>query len=333
MNKPNHSDCTEMAFSLYLRFRGIAEPLAAMRTYLGMASASEDAVLSFSDKLQRAFNWHFYNNNGLIRDSPWIPGRRTSEKRFDDLLTRVTKDLQRWERQADGEVLEALLETTGRIMHHIQDMSTPAHVVPVYHDPLFKDHYESYIEQYARKIEAHLQDGDAPGPAGDRLKVFVRRDEISAAIAEHSRGSLQDSLKSLYDGSAQDTLTLLRDGAVTIYCNGEPGRFSLEQFWQPNDGNKKTGSDIFWLQKSAEDFGSFGPLGNNFGKMIFSVNRESGGEPVETLYEGNPDEYLRVYRQLLKKTLLDSIVVLDIVAGFSSVFSDERSAEIALSWN
>jgi hypothetical protein len=56
MNKPNHTDSSELAFTLFLSFKGVVNRLEEMRTYLGISSASEDDV-SFASKLQRPFNW------------------------------------------------------------------------------------------------------------------------------------------------------------------------------------------------------------------------------------------------------------------------------------
>ena len=35
----------------------------------------------------------------------------------------------------------------GRILHHVQDMSTPSHVVPVYHGLVVKDRFETHLHQ------------------------------------------------------------------------------------------------------------------------------------------------------------------------------------------
>lgn len=323
MNKPNHTDSSELAFSLFLETRGVAKPLGEMRAYLGMSSASEDDV-SFSSKLQRPFNWHFYNNRKSIGNSDWIPGHRTSEKRFASLLEKLEKYIGKCAKNPDRHNVEDLVEATGRIMHHIQDMSTPSHVVPIYHGPGLSDHFESYIESYARRIKPHLSQSHDHGAEGDRAMVCITPAEIKAAIDQAFTNPAAHPMAELYESSAQATLKLLKEESVTLYCNGVKQSFPLTAFWQENAGGTRE-DESFWLRKFSEDFGSFGTLGNNFGKMNFTVDK--------AFYEGSPDEYLRIYKKLLKKTLIDSVVVLEFVARRSEVFTNPAFATQALSWN
>ena len=57
----------------------------------------------------------------------------------------------------------------GRIIHHIQDMSTPSHVLPIYHGPKFpltlaigmiNDHFETFIEKNDSYISLENIDTD-----------------------------------------------------------------------------------------------------------------------------------------------------------------------------
>ena len=324
MNKPNHIDSSESAFSLFLNFKGVVQPLEKMRSYLGMSSASEDDV-SFASKLQRPFNWHFYNNKKSIRDNDWIPGHRTSEMRFTSLLEKLEKYIEKCAQDPDRHAIEDLVQTTGRLVHHIQDMSTPSHVVPIYHGPGLSDHYESYIEAYAGKISPVLVPPHDKEAADDRSKVFITPDQITDAISLLDRHSDENPMITLYRGSAEATLSFLQDESITLYCNGTKQAYGLTSFWQENNGSNAKDGESFWLRKFSEDFGSFGPLGNNFGKTTFSVNDE--------FYEGNVDEYLRIYKKLLKKTLIDSIVVLEFVARRSGIFTTPPFAAEALSWH
>lgn len=324
MNKPNHIDSSESAFSLFLNFKGVVQPLEKMRSYLGMSSASEDDV-SFASKLQRPFNWHFYNNNNSIKDNARIPGHRTSELRFTSLLEKLEKYIGKCAQDPDRHALEDLVQTTGRIVHHIQDMSTPSHVVPIYHGPGLSDHYESYIEAYAGKITPVLMQDHDKVQEGDRTKLIITTGQITDAIKLLDKHSGGNPMMELYQASARATLNFLKDESITLYCNGEKQPFVLTSFWQEKNGDGDRDGESFWLKKFSEDFGSFGSLGNNFGKMAFTVN--------DTFYEGIADEYLRIYKKLLGKTLIDSIVVLEFVAQRSGIFINPPLATEALSWH
>ena len=108
MNKPNHSDISQAALTLYLRHEKVEKTFDKLRDYLGVSSASEDDV-TFSSQFQRPFNWHFYNNNGLISDNILVPGQRTSEKRFATLLEKLDHYVAKYSAKPDR--------------HHIEDLA------------------------------------------------------------------------------------------------------------------------------------------------------------------------------------------------------------------
>jgi spore cortex formation protein SpoVR/YcgB (stage V sporulation) len=324
MNKPNHTDSSKLAFSLFLEMNEVAKPLEEIRTFLGISSASEDDV-SFSSKLQRPFNWHFYNNKNSIAKNDLIPGQRTSEKRFASLLEKLKKYIEKCTHTPDRHNVEDLVEATGRIMHHIQDMSTPSHVVPVYHGPGLSDHYESYIESYAGKITPILVQSHHNRQEDDRMILDITREEIADAINLIFNDSADNPMTKLYETSARKTLKFLRDESISLYCNGKKESYALTSFWQEKNGTNERDGESFWIKILSDGFGSFGMLGNNFGKMTFTVN--------EKFFEGIPDEYLRIYKKLLKKTLIDSTIVLEYVARNSEIFSNPAFATQALSWN
>lgn len=321
MKKKNHIEDSEAAFALFLQWKGVAKPLEKMQTALGKSSASEDDV-SFSSKLQRPFHWHFYNNNNLIADNDWIPGQRTSEKRFKTLLEKLGKYIDTCKLDPDRHNIEDLVEVTGRLMHHIQDMSTPSHVVPVYHGPGVSDHYETYIENYAGKIIPRFIAAHGGADAGERLKADISTAEIDKAIGQSLDRRGANPMMDLYESSAQATLKFLKENSLVLYCDGAEKSYPLTVFWQENDGSGAESGKSLWLRAFSKGFGSFGLLGNNFGKLNFSVGNK--------FYEGSPDEYLRVYKKLYEKTLVESIVVLEFVARKSKIFTNAALVAEAL---
>ncbi len=78
---------------------------------------------------QRIANWHFYNRDGKLRDG-WFANRSLDvifAKRNDELEALLA---------AKKRNPEKIYKQAGRVLHYIQDMSVPAHVVPVYHAKL-----------------------------------------------------------------------------------------------------------------------------------------------------------------------------------------------------
>jgi len=94
----------------------------------------------------RALNWHFYRREGspIPERTRWLRMRPTSEHIFAAHLAKMQSyavdDPRRY-------------RYLGRIVHHIQDMSTPSHVRPVYHDPLVHDHFESFMVDMLPNLE------------------------------------------------------------------------------------------------------------------------------------------------------------------------------------
>lgn len=324
MNKPNHSDISQAALTLYLRHEKVEKTFDKLRDYLGVSSASEDDV-TFSSQFQRPFNWHFYNNNGLISDNILVPGQRTSEKRFATLLEKLDNYVAKYSAKPDRHHIEDLVETTGRIMHHIQDMSTPSHVVPVYHGPGLKDSFETFIEAYAEQIHPVLVADGGGGTDQSRMTVTVSESDIARAKQDFTAGTDSSLLMKFYDDSARATLKFLKENTITLYCDGIRKDVPLTSFWQEKNGASEHSEEGFWLRAFSQDFGSFGSLGNNFGNSAFVASGK--------FYEGNTDDYLSVYKKLLKKAILDSVIVLEFVARKSQVFTNAAFATEMLSWH
>ena len=83
--------------------------------------------------LQRLFNWHFYDPGSRLGHT-WWGARKANTIRFANLAEKVAK--------SDGKDPSETYELAGRLVHHIQDMSSPPHTVPVYHTT--KDMFDKY---------------------------------------------------------------------------------------------------------------------------------------------------------------------------------------------
>jgi hypothetical protein len=84
-------------------------------------SMSEDIV---DITLQRAFNWHFADPGNRLGRT-WWGADRANGPRFASLINQLAA--------IDKDNKEAVYELAGRLAHHIQDMRSAPHAVPVFH--------------------------------------------------------------------------------------------------------------------------------------------------------------------------------------------------------
>ena len=76
-----------------------------------------------SNKISRALNWHFYRTeNSKIPKRVKLLFKTTSE----DILNKRINSMNGCDENSDK-----YYNYLGRIIHHIQDMSTPSHVMPI----------------------------------------------------------------------------------------------------------------------------------------------------------------------------------------------------------
>jgi len=171
----------------------------------------------------RATNWHFYR---LEPNSP-IPMKvkrfgiwckPTSENIFQIHINHLKAPKSR----------KDYFKTLGKILHHIQDMSTPSHVVPIYHGPGKKDYYEKYMMKYLTKIQL-----------ADTVQI----------------NSTPNNFNDLYHSAASKTLNYLQDKSIEgISPDNELVNISFDKIWTKyTPGNKMI-----------EGFGKYGPYANCF---------------------------------------------------------------------
>jgi hypothetical protein len=89
--------------------------------------------------LQRATHWHFYNRNEKL-EPLWLVQRN-----LDAIFNKRIKKLNELLVKPDADPV-AVYEQAGRVLHYIQDMSVPGHVVPAYHAKLPGNHSDPFDE-------------------------------------------------------------------------------------------------------------------------------------------------------------------------------------------
>ena len=165
------------------------------------------------------FRWNFYNrDNQKPRSLMWVVETRL-HRGFEQLVG----SLDRSESLADR------YSNLGRVINHLQDMTSPAHVVPV------------FVSRWWRFN------------VGDRFDEFpideVELNQQLGADCAQVRGIIQDTVNTRY----KDLLRLTAEttfSAVKEDIEGLP--FTWEVFWEPDEN---TGS-----------FGEYGAAGNNYGR-------------------------------------------------------------------
>ncbi|WP_373000197.1 hypothetical protein [Sulfurimonas sp.] len=199
----------------------LSEKMKSFKTEIIQGTDDEDSTQFYS----RITNWHFYRANDLIPKTVnryYGECKTTSEdilqKRIDDMKSFSTDDKEYY-------------NNLGRVIHHIQDMSTPSHVVPVYHALFIKDHFEKYMVK-------HINESDL------RDAVLLDNEVID--------------FKSIYNKSAIETLNYVDNtsfNAEDIYSITVD--LPLSMFWESYNPNKN----------SIKGFGSYGTLHKAFKKI------------------------------------------------------------------
>ena len=234
----------------------------------------------FSPLYTRITNWHFYKQNehlcpGVVYFLTFLPLKVTPTSEL--ILT-----------QRIGELLQILHtgsprrlgRAIGRILHHIQDMSSPAHVVPVYHDPQLQDSFEEYS---CRNIAPTLK------------SIDITRKDLDGIHAEKQANIFQ-----IYCNAANTTLKYLfedHESRFTLNSESEVLKMGWDLFWKRANDVR----DDCWRQpyKALPGFGCYGPLGGNYGDATVDLKGK--------VCRIDPETFRKLYRWVVRKQLIDSL--------------------------
>lgn len=121
-----HSAYALKAAQAYQSCTGVKLP-AQLGEALAEGTDAEDS--SLLTLYQRISNWHFYNRNQTLV-SFWF-----ADRNLDDIFSTRVKRLHELLVKPDADPVQ-VYEQAGRVLHYIQDMSVPGHVLPAYHAKL-----------------------------------------------------------------------------------------------------------------------------------------------------------------------------------------------------
>jgi hypothetical protein len=240
MKGSNHKSLTQIAVDIFTDHfdSPLAGIIAANRRCIAEFSEAEDT----SPLVERITNWHFFKSHNDLKPGRYqidllpgtIPVTPTSERILATWLAEFTAARQ--ENDTD-----TICDRLGRILHHVQDMSTPAHVTPVFHDMKTRDSYELHL--YKRVT-------------GGLLETVPR----SSCIAAYSEKPPAADIMTIYRDAARETQQLLA-APIPVTVDGTDTEGSWNLFWKefsPDTARVPPDSVLY-------GFGSYGPLGRDFG--------------------------------------------------------------------
>ncbi len=289
MNPLNHEDYTMAALNVFAEYNGIDPAPDEIAKTLCDASGSED-----NPEIQRGLNWHFFNNGGKIKNNKFIPGVRTSEDRVEKLSKSLDKVLPKSGTELTEDAQKDAINITGRLLHHIQDMSTPSHVVPVYHGIVLKDRYEKFGKDFAKKTTT-LYSPDTGNSTPESSTITISKVEVDQAM---SKIQTPTAMK-LYEQAANGCLAYLELADFQAKVDGELQTLLWKSFYRENGSSEPQWSE----SEEKKGFGTFGRCGNNFGKPYFTSNKE--------FFEIEHLSYLALYQDMFKKAVIDSVLFLN----------------------
>lgn len=193
------------------------------------------------------------------------------DPKFSGVIDRYTSDhrLIDVEQKIDALVSDKPKETTkifielGYAIHHIQDLTSPPHVIPINHPVVSEGLHDSY-EMYEKRNTLFPDDFNS---------------------SQHcSYMSLGTTLLELGKSAASKTLHKVRSSPISVYRENQ----QLTIYWT-----------YFW--KEAENFGTYGILGNNFGKLTIEDPQFPG--KVFSIEESVYNDFMKEqYRMAIEHT-------------------------------
>lgn len=252
----SHSSLADLSIKLASHTWQDLEPrLSAAKADILAGTEEEDKSPGWS----RLRNWHFWAPLNEKRDGSWHLVHANSRPRLFALL----KELAQTSQASPG-----YGQLAGRILHHIQDMSTPSHAVGIFHGGPIKDPYEEKMDDWIAAHGASLKDLPAPdkpeadGPATPGIPG-------SELITAQGR-----ALHRLYNDTAMST----HDKVDTV----------------PFPEGAKTLLNLFWINKAKDRAPLRGHWGLLHKKQFGALNLVCPPRPGTPL-QVSADDYDKVY--------------------------------------
>lgn len=181
----HHREYSTVSATIYLKYCA-ADSVRRSAVQELVKAVAQGAVAEDGLTVERATNWHFYNRDQKVMPSRWA--QRNLDNIFKWRVAQLT------EKAAKDKRIGVVYRAAGRVLHYVQDMSVPAHVVPIYHGPNLSDGFDSYTPADTSVLR--------------NVQLELER-ELTVSCGRLRRFSNQDSFDKLLDTSARATLTAI----------------------------------------------------------------------------------------------------------------------------
>ncbi|MBU1565520.1 MAG: hypothetical protein KJ630_07815 [Proteobacteria bacterium] len=253
---PVHGAITEAAVDVFNDAVALDPDLAkysidpeSTKVAITKRNKNEDNV--FYPLLARLRNWHFYNANEQ-EDEGWV--RHFLDRIFLQKFTELDEAI------ISDEPADVFIKA-GSVMHYIQDMSSPPHVVPVYH---WKFLSMGVIEPFDAKVIDQKK---------YQHKLALNQADLKAFL------SWKDKLNDLLASEAGETLKVIQEEIPVADASGNKP-YKWTDFWRLQGSTSPACDD----KQPKPGFGTYGRFCNNFGqKTLPGVS--PGFEIPQEVYE------------------------------------------------
>lgn len=201
-------------------------------------------------------NWHFYNTND-VSDSGWP--NHFMGKIFAKIIKKFDKAL------SAGKPLEDLYVKASSVMHYIQDVSSPPHVVPVYH---WKILGMGVVEPFDG-FELNEKDRMTY-----RNKLDVTPGQCRVLMAGDS------NLKNILANDALETLAVI-DKKIPVENSLGEQSYKWSSFWRLAGSDEPACDD----KKPKPGFGTYGQFCNKYGTSETLTGDSGDLEIPEAVYK------------------------------------------------
>lgn len=197
--------------------------------------------------LRRGLNWHFYNPQMESKQRILLVINRSFIPLFNEIDARLKQPELPW---------IGALRAIGRAIHFMEDLTVPAHSVPVFHGPGLSDAYENFPLSGAPSASDLLpRIGADLNPVCSRLSSLrpYGSSENGTPGGPMKNGSL--SLREILDRTRSITLARLDD---RICDPPEHFEVTWQYFWVPPQANR-----YFGTYRQGAEFGAVSEIKDN----------------------------------------------------------------------
>ncbi len=294
-------------------------------TFKSILMEYKDCIINATDReddwlknKDRIFNWHFHENPQntnpdyfrkvfkfkLYSKDVYLEHAENFQNNLAGLPAASTSALlENEEQKAIKKELKSLFIHVGGLLHHVQDMGTPSHVIPIFHGAPAPGAFRAAFDQFETYSAKHL---------GDHLVHHESRLQMPKYIPDCFP---EDTFWAIYTDAANETMQFLRTARFTATVGGKAQEVSCDVFWReydfvadPNQGCETAG------------FGQYGPLEKCFGKENIVNGGEKGTYDTgcDVVIDGvqwniNFKDYREIYFQLIRNMIVNSLRCLRLV--------------------